>query len=258
MYIPNCHSMRNSIVYTEYMAVQTSTKLYYWGITFITPWDFKIHIMNPDEPCTYTSCIHHVQYMSCIYNVQHCMHPVHTVLNSMKYVQTCTWHVQTCIYIDINLFSCIFMYIHGQTMYIACACRPCTISCVCEHENQKVKICYVLSSNPWPCACRMIALTTALLAFMNCYPLCQYISTVVPGGWWRTSGAGPAAPPAPAMTSPAAGPIINMDLVEAEVHREAGLPDASAAALRPGRARLRNSPGRVTWRAAGSCSIDTD
>ena len=52
--------------------------------------------------------------------------------------------------------------------------------------------------------------------------------------------------PAPAMTSPAAGPIINMDLVEAEVHREAGLPDASAAALRPGRARLRNSPERVT------------
>ena len=53
MYIPNCHSMRNSIVYTEYMAVQTSTKLYYSGITFITPWDFKIHSMSPDEPCTY-------------------------------------------------------------------------------------------------------------------------------------------------------------------------------------------------------------
>ena len=27
-------------------------------------------------------------------------------------------------------------------------------------------------------------------------------NTVLPGGWWRTSGAGPAPPPAPAMTSP--------------------------------------------------------
>ena len=114
MYIPNCHSMRNSIVYTEYIAVQTCMKLYYSGITFITPWDFKIHSMNPDEPCTYKSCIYHVQPLSCIYNVQPCMNPVHTVLNSIKYVQTCTWHVQTCIYININLFSCMFMYIHGQ------------------------------------------------------------------------------------------------------------------------------------------------
>ena len=59
------------------------------------------------------------------------------------------------------------------------------------------------------------------------------------------------------MTSPAAGPIINMDLVEAEVHREAGLPDASAAALQPGpieeQPRARDLKG-----AAGSCSIDTD
>ena len=37
LYIPNCHSMRNSIVFTEYMAVQTSMKWYYSGITFITP-----------------------------------------------------------------------------------------------------------------------------------------------------------------------------------------------------------------------------
>ena len=30
----------------------------------------------------------------------------------------------------------------------------------------------------------------------------KYNKTVLPGGWWRTSGAGPAPPPAPAMTSP--------------------------------------------------------
>ena len=34
---------------------------------------------------------------------------------------------------------------------------------------------------------------------------CQLSSFPSPGGWCRTSGAGPAAPPAPAMTSPAPG-----------------------------------------------------
>ena len=182
-------------------------------------WTMYIHVM-------YTPCTIYVMYIQCTTLHAPCSY-------SSEQYEICTWHVQTCIYIDINLFSCIFMYIHGQTMYIACACRPCTISCVCEHENQKVKICYVLSSNPWPCACRMIALTTALLAFMNCYPLCQYISTVVPGGWWRTSGAGPAAPPAPAMKSQAAGPIINMDLVEAERSRPSRRQRSSTPA-RPG------------------------
>ena len=151
MYIPNCHSMRNSMGDREFMAVQTSITeelpLSHHEISKFTEWTK----MNNVYTC-------HVQSVSCVYNVQLCMYAVHTVLNSMKYVQTCTWHVQTCIYIDINVFSCIFMYIHGQTMYIACACRPCTISCVCEHENQKVKICYVLGSNPLPCACQMVAL----------------------------------------------------------------------------------------------------
>ena len=85
--------------------------------------------------------------------------------------------------------------------------------------------------------------TTSIVEFNQ---LCQYISIVVPGGWWRTSGAGPA----PRPRHDVAGPSINMDLVEAEVHREAGRHSSPA--------RLRNSPGRATWRAAGSCSINTD
>ena len=39
---------------------------------------------------------------------------------------------------------------------------------------------------------------------------------------------------APRPSHDVAGPSINMDLVEAEVHREAGLPGAGAAALQPG------------------------
>ena len=42
------------------------------------------------------------------------------------------------------------------------------------------------------------------------------------------------AQPRPRPRHDVACPSINMDLVEAEVHREAGLPGAGAAALRPG------------------------
>ena len=104
MYIPNCHSMRNSIVYTEYMAVQTSTKLNYSGITFITPWDFKIHSMNPDEPCIqvmYIPCTIYVMYIQCTTMYEPCSYSSEQYeICSDMYMTSC--HVQTCRYIDIN------------------------------------------------------------------------------------------------------------------------------------------------------------
>ncbi len=53
--------------------------------------------------------------------------------------------------------------------------------------------------------------------------------TVLPGGWWRTSGAGAAGPAVP--PAPAGPPCINMDpsLCEAEVRCEAGLGGADVA-----------------------------
>ena len=45
-------------------------------------------------------------------------------------------------------------------------------------------------------------ITTVLAALMQYVTQLYDIYTVLPGGWWRTSGAGPASPPAPAMTSP--------------------------------------------------------
>ena len=155
-------------------------------------WTMYIHVM-------YTPCTIYVMYIQCTTLHASCSY-------SSEQYEICSDMYMTCSDMYIYWHKFVLMHIHVYTwpnnVYSMCMSSMYNFMCLWT-QNQKVKICYGLSSNPWPCACRMIALTTALLAFMNCCPLCQYISTVVPGGWWRTSGAGPAAPPAPAMTSPA-------------------------------------------------------
>ena len=93
-----------------------------------------------------------------------------------------------------------FLYIHGSLLYIPCFPR-------------KKRICknmYNSDSNSRSHADRKAALTTAPRALIPGCVCAQYqyvrfciAGSTSPGGWCRTSGAGPAAPPAPAMTSPA-------------------------------------------------------
>ncbi len=95
--------------------------------------------MNKDEICyeqpaapdMYIMCT--AKSMPCIYHVQtrvynnECMYFIHTMF-------------RPCIYTNIQIFVCLFVYIHVQTMYTPCTYMSCTISLCHEHEIQKGKI----------------------------------------------------------------------------------------------------------------------
>ena len=119
--------------------------------------------------------------------------------------------------------------------------------------KKNVKFCYELDSNPRSCACWKSAVHTALPALMSLAQKLQYMITVLPGGWWRTSGAGPAAPPPPLTRHDVASPSINIDLFEAEIRGEASLGGADVAA---NSGLIEEQP--ATWKVAGWCAIDTD
>ncbi len=162
-----------------------------------------------------------------------------------------TYHVLTCTYNNIHLCSCIYVYILVKIMYIAHSCLALTISHFFEHENQNIKLCLGWGSNPWSCAYHV--LTTVLLAMMQWELELNYMYNVLPGGWWRTSGAGPAASLAPAMTLPARA----LTWISLKQRSE------SAANLKQECLKQAEHPCPIekqpaTWKQVGCCSIDTD
>ncbi len=82
-----------------------------------------------------------------------------------------------------------------------------------QNFKQVEKLCIIAGFEPVTSCILSAGITTALRASTRRYYCflsqglytldCQLSSFPSPGGWCRTSGAGPAAPPAPAMTSPA-------------------------------------------------------
>ena len=82
-----------------------------------------------------------------------------------------------------------------------------------QNFKQFEKVCITAGFEPVISCILSAGVTTALRASTRRYYYflsqglytldCQLSSFPSPGGWCRTSGAGPAAPPAPAMTSPA-------------------------------------------------------
>ena len=97
-----------------------------------------------------------------------------------------------------------YQYIHQYTWFIA-------LYTMFSSKKRICKIMYNLrNSNSRSHADRKAALTTAPRALIQDCVCARYHSVwfciagrTSPGGWCRTSGAGPPAPPAPAMTSPA-------------------------------------------------------
>jgi hypothetical protein len=100
-------------------------------------------------------------------------------------VVLCTCCLRTC---SSNVWT---RYIH-QMYKLICLC-----TCFIKAKSQQGG-----ESNPGPLSEILATLTPLLAALMQIRTKLKNLSTTQPGGWWRTSGAGPAAPPAPAITSP--------------------------------------------------------
>ncbi len=75
----------------------------------------------------------YAMYISCTNTYIQCMYFIHTMF-------------RPCIYTNIQVFVCIFMYIHVQTMYI-----PCTYFAMSKIYKKK-KYCNGPALNPHSCA----------------------------------------------------------------------------------------------------------
>ena len=148
--------------------------------------------------------------------------------------------VHCSIYHVFLYIPCLLLYIHGSLLYIPCFPR----------KKRICKIMYNSRSNSRSHAHSKAALTTAPRALIP-HSVCaryQYVRFCIagstsPGGWCRTSGAGPAAPPAPAMTSPARAStwIVRMPAFAALHAGEAEMCRRTAARWR-NRPRLESMP----------------
>ena len=110
-----------------------------------------------------------------------------------------------------TMFSSIY-HVHCSIYHVHCSIYMvhCSIYHVFLEKNEFAKLCITRDSNSRSHADRKAALTTAPRALIQDCVCARYqyvrfciAGSTSPGGWCRTSGAGPAAPPAPAMTSPA-------------------------------------------------------
>ncbi len=156
--------------------------------------------------------------------------------------------VHCSIYHVFLYIPCSLLYIHGSLLYIPCFPRKKRI-CKIMYNTELIRRSH---------ADRKAALTTAPRALI---PDCvcaryQYVRFCIagstsPGGWCRTSGAGPAAPPASAMTSPPAWAsstwIVRMPAAAAVWHGfEAAMWRRTQAAARSkNRQRLESLPVEV-------------
>ena len=90
-----------------------------------------------------------------------CMYKVQTSIYNTRYKQVYT-NVNTyitahrmerqCIYTNTHAFTCMFVYILVQTMYIPRTYMACTISRFYEHLFQEIQKWYDPGLNPWSCA----------------------------------------------------------------------------------------------------------
>jgi hypothetical protein len=86
--------------------------------------------MNNYETCTNMYIIRTAKSMPCMYHVQtriynnECKYVIHTMF-------------RPCIYTNIQVFVCMFVCIHVQTMYMPCTYMVCTISLCHEQEIQR-------------------------------------------------------------------------------------------------------------------------
>ncbi len=143
-----------------------------------------------------------------------------------------------------TMFSSIY-HVHCSIYMV-----HCSIYHVFLEKNEFAKLCITRDSNSRSHADRKAALTTAPRALIP-YCVCaryNYVRFCIagstsPGGWCRTSGAGPAAPPAPAMTSPARAStwIVRMPAFAARHAGEAEMCRWTAARWR-NRPRLESMP----------------
>ena len=136
------------------------------------------------------------------------------------------------------MFASIY-HVHCSLYMVHCSIYPVFLG-----KNECAKLCITQDSNTPSHADCKAALTTAPRALIpDCvYAPYQYVwfciaGSTSPGGWCRTSGAGPAAPPAPAMTSPARASTW-MVRMPAFAARHAG----EAAMCRRTAVRCRNRP----------------
>ena len=128
-----------------------------------------------------------------------------------------------CIYTNIQVFVCMFVCIHVQTMYMPCTYMVCTISLCHEQEILKEKILQRAGYEP-----TIVCITASCLNHYTTSMLASYrtVTVYVYCFTWlgrlvmrrRTSST-----PRPPGCHDVSGPSINTDLFKAEVSCQAGL-----------------------------------
>ena len=132
----------------------------------------------------YTSSMSFESVYTCIYIVWTCTDIVHTCICFFILVIYMFQHVYT-LYIQIQRYS--YMVYTGSNVYIQFF-----------HKIKKKYNCRIWTND---------LMHTSKLSWPLCYQRaigCRFVVLVkcLPGGWWRTSGAGPAAPLSLAMMFP--------------------------------------------------------
>ena len=122
----------------------------------------------------------------------------------------CIFMYNTCLCQYMSTYTSICKYMLSYPRIYAYIWEYTSIYII---SNYLKKVCITAGFEPVISCILSAGVTTALRASTRRYYYflsqglytldCQLSSFPSPGGWCRTSGAGPAAPPAPAMTSPA-------------------------------------------------------
>ena len=151
--------------------------------------------------------------------------PLHEILHAcymtlkiweVLHVMACNWHVITCHYMhymplhaieDANgtFFTTTLHFQSGPISLatpasLSSALNPYLLSSILpvisllNWQTTQARLATCKSTQPlvYSCATSVLAIGWRFVVLVNC----------LPGGWWRTSGAGPAAPPSLAMTFP--------------------------------------------------------
>ena len=151
-----------------------------------------IHCMYMYYKCTgnvYTSSLSLEMVYTCIFSLSTCTDSVHTCICFFILVIYMLQHVYT-VYIQIQRYS--YMVYTGSNVYIQFFHK------IKKKYNFRTWTNDLMHTSKlsWPLCYRyatsVLAIGWRFVVLVNC----------LPGGWWRTSGAGPAAPPCLAMTFP--------------------------------------------------------
>ena len=85
-----------------------------------------------------------MKYVQTCISYAHQVYAMYISCKTRMYNNECMFFIHTmfrqCIYTKIQVFVCMFVYIHVQTMYIPCTYMSCTISLCHEQEIQTEKI----------------------------------------------------------------------------------------------------------------------